>query len=42
MLMECTRVRCHEVLIDLVKKKKGGREKDWGDGGWIYCGREAK
>jgi hypothetical protein len=41
MLMECTRVRCHEVLIDLVIKKKG-REKDWGDGGWIYCGREAK
>jgi hypothetical protein len=40
MLMECTRVRYHEVLIDLAKKKE--REKDWGDGGWIYCGREAK
>jgi hypothetical protein len=27
MLMECTRVRCHEVLIDLVKKKKGEERK---------------
>jgi hypothetical protein len=27
MLMECTRVRCHEVLIDLVIKKKREERK---------------